>query len=88
MFAPGRYTRAMARDDATLLIDLIPQRMSVVLECTRCERRSVYNLAGLIRKHGNAKLTELAAKLAGCARANAANYHNRCHILWTSSGSG
>jgi hypothetical protein len=78
----------MARDGAVTLLDLIPPRLSVTLECTRCERRGVYNLARLIKTHGDAKLPDLAAKLARCERARAANFHNRCTVRWTPSGGG
>lgn len=54
----------MPRDGATTLLDLIPPRMGVTLACGRCGRLGRYNLVGLFRKHGDAKLPELAASIA------------------------
>jgi hypothetical protein len=70
-------------DGAKKLSELIPSMVSVSLECLRCERRGQFNLRKLFAENGDADLDALAAKIAKCSRAKAANFHNRCHIRWT-----
>jgi hypothetical protein len=39
-----------------------------------------YNVARLLEKHGGAKLPELAAQIADCARARTASIYDRCKV--------
>jgi hypothetical protein len=52
------------------------------LVCGQCGRSGRYKVAGLLAKHGNAKLPELAAQIADCPRARTASIYDRCKVHW------
>jgi hypothetical protein len=54
----------MPRDGAVVLSDLRNPTLSIV--CEPCGRRGTYNVARLIERHGDAKLTDLLQTLANC----------------------
>jgi hypothetical protein len=74
------YPLAMARDGAMILSDV--RKPALELICDQCGRRGRYSVAGLLAKHGDAKLPDLAAKLTDCPKERNASIHDRCKVLF------
>ena len=70
----------MPRDGAFILSDLRSPTLSIV--CEPCGRRETYNLARLMERHGDAKLTDLLQSLANCPKARSASIHDRCRAVF------
>ena len=70
----------MPRDGAFILSDVLGPTLSIV--CQPCGRRETYNLARLMERHGNAKMTDLLQTLANCPKARSANIHDRCRAVF------
>jgi hypothetical protein len=70
----------MPRDGAFVLSDLRSQTLSIV--CEPCGRRGSYNVARLMERHGDAKLTDLLQTLANCPKAKSASIHDRCRAVF------
>jgi hypothetical protein len=51
---------------------------SLVIVCEPCGRRGQYGVARLIKRHGDARLPDLLAVLAGCPKARSVSIHDRC----------
>jgi hypothetical protein len=69
------------RDHAHTLSDFLVPTLSI--ECEPCGRRGRYNVAKLIKKYGDMKLSELRHVLAAdCPRANAARIYDRCKVRY------
>jgi hypothetical protein len=66
----------MPRDGAVVLSDLRNPTLSIV--CEPCGRRGAYNVARLMERHGDAKLTDLLQTLANYPKARSASIHDRC----------
>ena len=68
----------MARDGAVILTDLQAPFLRIV--CEPCGRRGSYDVARLMAKHGDAKLTDLLPVLANCSGTtnSAAGIYDRC----------
>ena len=47
-----------------------------------CGRRGRYNVARLIERYGDAKLTDLLLTLADCQKAHSASVHDRCKAVY------
>jgi hypothetical protein len=56
----------MPRDGAVTVSDLRGPTLSIV--CEPCGRRETYNMARLLERHGDAKLTDLLQALANCPK--------------------
>jgi hypothetical protein len=56
----------MLRHGSLILSDLREPTLTIV--CAACGRRGRYNVAGLMERHGDAKLTELLWTLVECRR--------------------
>jgi hypothetical protein len=65
----------MPRDGALTLSDVREPTLSIA--CEPCGRRGTYNVARLIERHGDAKLTDLLQTLADCPKARSASIHDR-----------
>jgi hypothetical protein len=70
----------MSREGALTLADVRSPTLAIV--CEPCSRRGHYNVAKLIERHGDAKLTDLLVTLADCQRARSANVHDRCRAVY------
>jgi hypothetical protein len=70
----------MPRDGAFILSDVHEPTLSIV--CEPCGRRETYNIACLIERHGDAKLTDLLQTLANCPKARSASIHDRCRAVF------
>ena len=57
----------MPRDGALTLSDVRDPALSIV--CEPCGRRETYDVARLMERHGDAKLTDLLQTLANCPKA-------------------
>jgi hypothetical protein len=67
----------MPRQGAITLSDLVTPTLMLV--CTRCERKGVYSVARLMAKHGDARLTDLRSFLtAGCPKRAKFSIHAQC----------
>jgi hypothetical protein len=66
----------MPRDGALILSDVRTPTLGLV--CEACGRRGRYNVARLVTERGDAKLTDLLAKLADCPKARSFSIHDRC----------
>jgi hypothetical protein len=47
-----------------------------------CGRRETDNIARLMERHGDAKLTDLLQTLADCPKAKSASIHDRCRAVF------
>ena len=54
--------------------------MSIV--CEPCGRHETDNVARLMERHGDAKLTDLLQSLANCPKARSASIHDRCRAVF------
>jgi hypothetical protein len=70
----------MPRDGALILSDLRSPTLSIV--CEPCGRRETYNLARLMERHGDAKLTDLLQSLANCPKARSAPRSVQGGVRW------
>jgi hypothetical protein len=70
----------MPRDGAMILSDV--RQPALELICEQCGRNGRYSVAGLMAKHGDAKLPELAAEIADCPKARTASIYDRCKVRW------
>ena len=70
----------MPRDGALTLSDLRGPTLSIV--CEPCGRRETYNLARLMERHGDAKLTDLLQALANCPKARSVSIQDRCRAVF------
>ena len=78
---PGvRQDVTQPRDGAVVLSDLRNPTLSIV--CEPCGRHETYNVARLMERHGDAKLTDLLQTLANCPKARSANIHDRCRAVF------
>jgi len=53
------------------------------VECTRCERKGRYNVAGLIKKHGrDGHMMKWREQLNGdCPKRDSPQLHDRCDLI-------
>ena len=72
----------MPRDGSVTLSDVDAPFLNVV--CAPCGRRGRYAVAGLMAKHGDAKLTDLLLDLAQCEKARSLSIHDRCKAIYES----
>jgi hypothetical protein len=70
----------MPRDGALTLSDVRGPTLAIV--CEPCGRRGRYSVAGLMKLHGDAKLTDLLLTLAACPKARSASIHDRCKAVY------
>jgi hypothetical protein len=70
----------MPRDGALILSDIRNSTLSII--CEPCSRRGTYNVARLMERHGDAKLTDLLQTLANCPKARPASVHDRCEAVF------
>jgi hypothetical protein len=70
----------MPRDGAFILSDVRGSTLSIV--CEPCGRRETYEVARLMERYGDAKLTDLPQTLATCPNARSANIHDRCSAVF------
>ena len=63
----------MPRNGSITLADVRSPTLAIV--CEPCGRHGRYNVAKLIERHGDAKLTDLLVTLADCQRARSGNVH-------------
>ena len=70
----------MPRDGAYILSDLRSPTLSIV--CEPCGRHETYNVARLMERHGDAKMTDLLQTLANCPKARSASIHDRCKAVY------
>jgi hypothetical protein len=54
----------------------------LTIVCEPCSRRGRYSVAGLMKLHGDAKLTDLLQTLANCQKARSASVHDRCKAVY------
>jgi hypothetical protein len=64
----------MSRDGAMTLTDV--RQPTLELVCEQCGRRGRYSVVRLMQTHGDAKLPELAAQIADCAKARTASIYD------------
>jgi hypothetical protein len=74
----------MPRDGALILSDIRSPTLALV--CDACGRRGRYNVERLIATHGDAKLTDLLAKLADCPKSSSVSAHDRCKAMYEGLG--
>ena len=70
----------MPRDGAFILSDVRGPTLSIV--CEACGRRETYEVARLMERYGDAKLTDLPQTLANCPKTRSANIHDRCRAVF------
>ena len=70
----------MPRDGALTISDVHLTSLSVV--CRPCDRFAYYNMAWLMRQHGDAKLTDLLPMLVDCPKASA-GVHDPCKAVYS-----
>ena len=70
----------MPRDGALTLSDVRDPALSIV--CEPCGRRETYDVARLMERHGDAKLTDLLQTLANCPKARSVSIHDRCRAVF------
>jgi hypothetical protein len=70
----------MPRDGAFILSDVLRPRLSIV--CEPCRRHETYNVARLIKRQGDAKMTDLLQTLANGPKARSANIDDRCRAVF------
>jgi hypothetical protein len=66
--------------DALTLSDLRNPTVGIV--CAQCGRRGRYNVARLIKVHGDAKLPDLLVTLADCQKARSVSIYSRCRAVY------
>lgn len=74
----------MPRDGAVTLSDLKAQGLTrLEVACAKCGRRGAYGLAGLMRRNGDAKLTDLLQSLTvECPHGKGASVYDRCEAFY------
>jgi hypothetical protein len=70
----------MPRDGALTLSDVRSPTLSIV--CEPCGRRGRYAVARLLKKHGDARLTDLLGMLTACPKADSPGVHERCKAVY------
>jgi hypothetical protein len=70
----------MPRGGSITLSDVRSPTLSIV--CAPCGRHGRYNVAKLMERYGDAKLTDLLPILTECPKANSANVHDRCKAVF------
>ena len=70
----------MPRHGSLTLSDVRGPSLSLV--CEPCGRHRRYNVAKLIERHGDAKLTDLLQTLVRCPKVRSANVHDRCRVVY------
>jgi hypothetical protein len=70
----------MPRDGALTLTDVRGPSLSIV--CALCGRCGRYNVAKLMERYGDAKLTDLLLTLADCQKAHSASVQDRCKAVY------
>ena len=70
----------MPRDGALILSDVLGPTLSIV--CEPCGRHETYNVACLMERHGDAKMTDLLQALANCPKARSTHIHDRCKAVF------
>ena len=70
----------MPRDGALVLSDVRSPTLSIV--CEPCGRHATYNVARLMERHGDAKMTDLLQTLANCPKARSTNIRDRCRAVF------
>ena len=68
----------MPRDGALVLSNLRNPTLSIV--CEPCGHHETYNVARLMERHGDAKLTDLLQTLANCPKARSP--HDGCKVVF------
>jgi hypothetical protein len=58
------------------------RRPSLSIVCAPCARCGRYNVAKLIERYGDAKLTDLLQTLADYRKAHSASIHDRCKAVY------
>jgi hypothetical protein len=75
----------MPRDGSIILSDVHEPTLSIV--CAPCGRRGRYSVAKLMEQHGDAKLTDLLARLGDCAKARSVSIHDGLGERYTAAAS-
>ena len=70
----------MPRDGSLTLSDVRGPNLTIA--CEPCGRRGRYNVAKLMERYGDAKLTDLLLMLADCQKAHSASVHDRCKAVY------
>jgi hypothetical protein len=65
---------------ALVLSDVLGPTLSLV--CEPCGRRGTSNVARLMERHGDAKLTDLLQTLAICPKAHSVSVYDRCKAVF------
>jgi hypothetical protein len=79
--ARNREDGPMPRDGTFILSDLRSPTLSIV--CEPCDRHGTYNVASLMERHGDTKLTDLLQELADCPKAHAQSISmTRCTAVY------
>lgn len=58
------------------------RRPTLSIVCAPYGRRHRYDVATLIERYGDAKLTDLLPTLADCQKAHLASIHDRCKAVY------
>jgi hypothetical protein len=64
---------------ALTLSDVREPTLTIV--CETYGRRGRYNVARLIERHGDARLTDLLITIANCQKARSVSLHDRCKAV-------
>ena len=70
----------MPREGALTLSDV--RRPSLTIVCEPCAKFGYYNTAWLMKKYGDAKLTELLQALADCPKTRMAAVRDGCKAVY------
>jgi hypothetical protein len=70
----------MPRGGSITLSDVRSPTLSIV--CAPCGRHGRYNVAKLMERYGDAKLTDLLPILTECTKASSASVHDRCKAVF------
>ena len=71
----------MSRDGALTLSDVRGPDLTIV--CEPCGRFGRYNVARLMERYGDVKLTDLLRGLADCPKTRSANAYDRCKAVYS-----
>ena len=66
----------MVRDGALTLSDL--RQLTIGVVCEPCGHRGRYNVAGLLERHGDAKLTDLLVEIVQCPKGRSVSIRDHC----------
>jgi hypothetical protein len=62
--------------------------LTITIVCGPCARRGRYAVTRLLKKHGDARLTDLLQTLANCPKARSQSIHDRCRVRYAAGGQG